>query len=81
MKIIVRRFFRFVDLKNSRSQMHYSYNSETTANIPSMASDRFTPSKYIAKKQPETQQVAIDISESISQIPNQDALITHTDRG
>ncbi|XP_044169987.1 zinc transporter 6-like isoform X4 [Acropora millepora] len=45
-----------------------------------MASDRFTPSKYIAKKQPETQQVVVDISESISQIPNQDALITHTDR-
>ncbi|KAK2547511.1 Zinc transporter 6, partial [Acropora cervicornis] len=45
-----------------------------------MASDRFTPSKYIAKKQPETQQVAVDISESISQIPYQDALITHTDR-
>lgn len=80
MEISVRRFFGVSDLKNSRSQVHYSYNSDTTADIPSMASDRFTPSKYIAKKQPETQQVAVDISESISQIPNQDALITHTDR-
>ena len=81
MKISVRRFFGVSDLKNSRPQVHYSYNSDTTADIPSMASDRFTLSKYIAKKQPETQQVAVDISESISQIPNQDALITHTDRG